>query len=274
MPSQQSEDPRSTEELLEAHRLEREDEGSNWSALWTIMRRGGRQEFEVGRRLSESAAPVDRVIGANLLAQLGAGSPVFQDEVVSILIRLLDDPDLDVVCSAALGLGHRNDPRAIEHLVALSQHPAGRVRYGVAFGLLAQDDPRAISALLQLSADDDLDTRNWAMFGLGTQIDTDTAAIREALANGLNDPDPEVRGEALVGLARRHDGRAMQALTRELEREDVVVLALEAAEILADRTLLSHLERLLASLPPDANSYFRDRLLEAIAACQAGRRST
>jgi HEAT repeat protein len=274
MPSQQSEDPRSTEELLEAHRLERKGEASNWDALLVIQRRGGRHEFEAGRRLTESTDHVDREIGVDLLAQLGAGDRVFQDEVVSILIRLLDDPDLDVIKAAAVGLGHRGDPRAIEHLVPLSRHPDERVRYGVTFGLLTHDDPRAISALLQLSADPDPDTRNWAMFGLGTQIDTDTAAIRDALARGVSDSDSEVRGEALVGLARRHDGRAMEALPRELGRDDVGILALEAAEILADPALLPHLERLLASLTPDSDVYFRGRLLEAITACQAGQQST
>lgn len=263
-------DPRSTEELLEAHRLERQDEASGWNALWAIRKRGGRHEFDLGCRLTASATSADREIGADLLAQLGAERLVFQDEVVSILIRLLDDPDLDVVRAAAVGLGHRRDVRAIAPLVALSQHQDVRVRSGVTFGLLAQDDPCAIAALIRLSTDPDLDTRDWAMFGLGSQTDVDTPEIRDALALGLSDSVPVVRGEALVGLARRHDGRVLEALTRELEREDFVVLALEAAELLADRSLLPQLERVWASQSEHAEGYFDMKLLAAIDACRAG----
>jgi HEAT repeat protein len=147
------------------------------------------------------------------------------------------------------------------------------VREGVVFGLLGHRDPQAISALILLSTDQDLDTRNWAMFGLGSQIDTDTPAIRDALASGLNDSDSEVRGEALVGLASRHDQRALEALPQELEKDDVGTLALEAAELLADPALVPHLEKLLATWTPDWNEEFRKRLLEAVAACRAGQRS-
>lgn len=269
MRRKQLEDLRSSEELLEAHRLEREDENSDWDALWLLRDRGSRYEFEMGHRLTKSRDSRDREIGADLLAQLGSGSGVFQDEVVSILIHLLNDPNPRVIAAAAIGLGHRQDARAIAPLVVLSQHPDVQVRYAVAFGLLGHEEDPAISTLIQLSGDSDLATRNWATFGLGSQIDTDTPAIRDALSTRLDDPDSEVRGEALVGLAYRQDPRALAALPGELEREDVGILALKAAERLADQALLPHLEKLLARLTPEDNDLFRQQLLKAIVACQA-----
>ena len=85
-------------------------------------------------------------------------------------------------------------------------------------------DARAIAALIELSSDPDYDVRNWATFGLGSQIDTDTPAIREALWARLEEPEDEVRGEAWVGLARRGDVRVAAALLRELELHEVDVL--------------------------------------------------
>jgi HEAT repeat protein len=140
-------------------------------------------------------------------------------------------------------------------------------------GLLTHEDEPAVLTLIALSSDPAVDVRSWATFGLGTQIDVDTPAIRNALMARLDDKDPEVRGEALVGLACRHDERVLRALPTELEKDDVVVLALEAAEILAVAWLVPHLERLLASLEPDANEYFRQRLIKAIAACRGEQQS-
>lgn len=263
-----ADDPRSSEELLEAHRIERLAEETHWDALWALRDRGTRHEFDMGRRLTESDHPRDREIGADLLAQLGAGERVFQDESVEILIRLLDDPDPAVVNSAAVGLGHRGDPRAVGPLVKLASRSEEAVRLGVAIGLLTHEDESAVLTLITLSSDPAVDVRSWATFGLGTQIDVDTPAIRDALTARLEDEDPEVRGEALVGLACRHDERVLRALPAELEKADVVVLALEAAETLAVAWLVPHLERLLVSLGPDANEYFRQQLIRAIAACR------
>lgn len=78
--------------------------------------------------------------------------------------------------------------------------------------------------------------RDWATFGLGQQCDLDTHEIREALVARLNDPDDDTRDEAIMGLARRKDARAIPAIERELRASEFGSLVLEAAELFGIRT--------------------------------------
>jgi HEAT repeat protein len=264
-------DSRSSEELVEAHRQELKSDEDSCEAIGILHFRGGKREFNLGKQLTESDNPDDRSIGADILAQLGWGDKTFHDESVDILLRLLDDPDPYVIYCAAVGLGHRNDARAIEALAKLTEHDDSQVRFGVTFGLSCHDDERAISSLIQLSHDSDHDTRNWAMFGLGSQTDMDSPEIRAALALGLKDADSEIRGEALVGLARRKDPRVYNAILKEWKLDDISILSLEAAEELADPNLVPLLEELEKSLDFTDDEYFHKRLKDAISSCQGSK---
>jgi HEAT repeat protein len=140
-----------------------------------------------------------------------------------------------VLPSIIFALGQLNDPRVVEPLVNLSTHQNARVRYAVVSTLGGHDDNLAIEAMVARSADQDSDVRNWATFGLGSMVDADTSAIRTALFARLEEEDDEIRGEAIVGLARRGDVRVTRALLQELERLRIEVLRewsliLEAAE--------------------------------------------
>ncbi|MEH2147231.1 hypothetical protein [Nostoc sp.] len=133
-------------------------------------------------------------------------------------------------------------------VIRLKSHPSPSVRYGVVFGLLGYEDELAISTLIELSSDRDGDVRNWATFGLGSQIETDTTAIREALyqrfINENTDENYEIYAEALVGLAKRKDSRILTRLIEELLSDYVGVLAVEAAEEFADSRLYPALMQL------------------------------
>jgi HEAT repeat protein len=78
----------------------------------------------------------------------------------------------------------------------------------------------------------DDDFRDWATFGLGVQGDMDSVEIREALVRRLNDPDEDVREEAMVGLAKRKDERAVPALLPALEQPDISDRVSEAAYLM------------------------------------------
>lgn len=277
-----AEDQRSSEELVEAHRREMNTENDTREAIGLLHFRGGWKEFELGRQLTKSDDPEDRAVGADILAQLGREKRSFHEESVEILINLLHDPDPRVIHDAAISLGHRNDARAIPPLAELTLHKDPLVRFGVTLGLSCHDDERAVVGLIQLTRDDDEDVRNWAMFALASQTDMDNPDIREALAAGLQDAEAEIRGEALVGLARRKDARVFTELVTAWQGDDINMLTLEAAEELADPALIPHLMELLEKLPekmpegPDStddtddtdDQYIEDRIRDAIASCE------
>jgi HEAT repeat protein len=188
-----------------------------------------------------------------------------------VLLRLLEEDDQPaVLSSAAVGLGHLHDDRAIERLAALAPHPDAQVRRGVVHGLMGHDDDRAVAALIGLSQDPDPSVRDWATFSLGVQTDRDTPEVREALAARLGEPDPEDRGDAILGLARRGDSRALAAALDAAPQSNEhwrpvnqAIVVLGAAT--GDRRLRDHLERLRAD--PEAAVAFGAELERAIARC-------
>src|SRR5579875_2218669 len=193
------------------------------SALTELHRRGGQEIFERAKALCQSSEPHERQLGALILGQLGiphpeerASSPFYAESVAILLGMLAREQDAATLSDIAIALGHRGDPSAIAPLVSLRNHPNADVRYGVAFALMGYEDDRAINALIALSADEEDKVRDWATFALGVQISTDTPAIRDALAARLGDSDDEARGEAFVGLARRHDPRMIAPLLADL----------------------------------------------------------
>ncbi len=197
-------------------------------SLVLIHYRGGEEEFRIGKEYCFSDDPGDRATGADIIAQLGWEDQSFRHESIEILTRLLDDSDIYVVYCAAVGLGHRSADSAVPALIRHVEHCESLVRHGVTYGLLGFEDERAIAGLIRLAADSDRDVRSWAVFGLGTQIDQDSPAIRAALRGALSDPDHEIRGEGLVGLARRGDSSIIQDLINEWKDDDVSILSIEA----------------------------------------------
>jgi len=212
-------------------------------SLAAVHYRGGKTEFELGRHYGASSDPLDRVTGADVLAQLGWGEATFQSESVEILISLLKDADERVISAAAVGLGHRKDPAAIRHVLALVDHPNPDIQLGVVHALSRHDIPAAIAGLIHLARDLHEDVRNWAAFGLGSMTEVDTPELSDALAGLLDDPNAEIRGEAMTGLARRQDARTLASIVRELAGEFHGSWCLEAAELLADVRLVPLLRK-------------------------------
>jgi hypothetical protein len=241
-------DPRSSEELVAACRAAWARQEYDCNAFAPLHFRGGELEFQLGKKLTECADAPDREIGARILGQLGGEKQSFLEESMPFLLSLLLDPEPDVVAQAVWALGHLRDDRAVDPMIALAGHPSAGVRYAVASSLPGASldsplEPRAAAALVPLCADGDFNTRNWAMFGLGQMHEQDTPAIRDALVQGSCDDDPEIRGEALVGLAMRKLPGAVYRISRDLDGEILYVLTLETARELADPALLPALHR-------------------------------
>ena len=255
----------STMEIVDLARYAKN--GEEYHDLIAILHlRGTIVEFEAAQNLARSLDPLEREIGADILGQLGGWERAFQDESVARLIALLADPVDEVIAAAAYSLGHRNAPEAVEDLLKLMDHPKPEIRHAVTIGLNCQEDPAAIAGLIRLAADNDKDVRNWATFGLGSQIETDSPEIRQALLARLDDDDHEIRGEALVGLARRQHPHMVDFICRELEGASLNILVVEAAEITADPQLYPLLLKWKKN-DGEEDDFFQHRLEEALKAC-------
>ena len=107
--------------------------------------------------------------------------------------------------------------------------------------------------------------RDWATFGLGRQSDIDSPDIRDALAARLLDSDENARNEAIVGLAKRQDYRAEQAILQAFEASSVGSLVFEACAMMPNTKFISHLEDFAKSNPKDEDIEL------ALAACRSGK---
>jgi HEAT repeat protein len=262
-------------EALIARSLAVADDESDerWEPVRTLHRRGDRPTFEAADALCRSTDPVQRCLGADILARLGLGEEPFLDERLAVLCELADrETNLNVLYSALSALGHLGDQRALEQLLRHSHHPDRDIRFAVAVALPACLAEGVMSsetaALLRLMEDQDEEVRDWATFGVGTLLEIDGPEIRDALVRRLSDPGADTSGEAVVGLARRKDPRCVEAIDRALVSANVGNLVVEAAAELGDSRFLPALEALDAA--GWANDDPRgDWLATAISRCSA-----
>ncbi|HLZ56455.1 MAG TPA: HEAT repeat domain-containing protein, partial [Ktedonosporobacter sp.] len=207
-------DPCKNEELLHIA-LTEEDEDVAWSAVAELQRRGDDPVYRLACDLCTAEDVHARQIGANILGQLGWGARTFPKESVATLLMMLDwEQEPEVLSAVAIALGHRHDAQAIGPLARFKDHLHASVRLGVVHGLLGYEDELAIQTLIAFSLDPQAEIRDWATFGLGSTIETDTPAVRSALLARLGDEDEDTRGEAIVGLARRGDRRMIEPLIK------------------------------------------------------------
>ena len=244
--SDASADPRSTPLLIRVATKSPDEDEAN-AAVQALRTRGDQEVLETASRLCVSNSPRERVVGAEVLGQLGGPcGTVFPEARYAVLEQLVrtENRDDDVLAAACLALGQLHDPRVCEPLARLRVHANPDVRFSVACGLLGYVEPSAVNALLELSIDADDEVRDWATFGIGSQIDLDTPEVRDALFARLEDANPDVQSEALVGLARRKDARALPIIAEHLQSSDLQLLDLDAAARFADPSLLPLLEQI------------------------------
>lgn len=246
-----------------------EGEAPGWDAIAELHKRGGSEIFALAQSLCQGDDSHERDVGACILGQLGWKDDYpFRDQTLPILFHLLEtDSNVLVLLSACHALGHLRDECSIEHVLPFVNHPHEDVRFSAVSALSCLEDERAINGLIQLSRDSDSDVRDWATFGLGSLIDTDTEAIRQALYERLSDTDEDTVGEAIVGLARRKDERVKSYVLKCLEQMLYGTLHLEAAEELADPGFLPALYHFRENWEGEKN-WIYDRLIDAIAACE------
>lgn len=248
------------------------DADERWLVVAELHRRTDRPAFEGARRLATADSSSDRVLGLDILGQIGyvADRP-FLEETLPILIAACADARTEVLAAAITALGHVSDHRALSSVLRHAGHICHDVRNSVAVALpaVAGDPPaaEAVAGLILLSADADPQVRDWATFGLGSQLDVDGESVRDALAARLLDDEGDTAGEALLGLARRGDRRALAPLLAWLAGDPGNLIVEAAAELGAIEALPALLRLKQAGWQDDEP---RPSILDdAIQACSA-----
>ena len=184
------------------------DSDEYWSDVRILQHRIDTPLIDKMRELIVHRDERHRVLAADVIAQGRAKEKKHSGVCVKLLLDALNRETSPQVPSAICNaVGHYKSADAIGPLAKLQSHSDENVRLAVVHGLSCQDDSIAVASLISLSVDSNRDVRNWATFGLGSMTSVDSGALREALLERTNEPDDEISGEALVGLALRGDTR-------------------------------------------------------------------
>jgi HEAT repeats len=263
-------DPRSTGEIIAAmltspaRDSDTFEDDSYWVNRGFLSRRPTPDTLARAVQLCASACEVEQRVGCDILAGLGAPDMPFRRESVGPVLEVLNGAiDPETVGCAISTLGHLGVPSVTSEVLRYCDHPNDSIRLVTAMALPGlRGAPEVVPALIRLSRDRDEDVRDWATFGLMNWIEDDTPEVRQAFLDRLDDPNAAVRGQALLGLARRRVPGTLEAIDREFMREAVYEDAVEAATKLGDPRAAPLLERLRERFPnwdaiPDALSQLR-----------------
>ena len=251
-----------------------QDDDTYWQIVKTLQNRDDDATFAEVVAICHGGTIEERRLGADVLSQFAARTDgPLRDSALPVLIDMArNNVDAEAVASIIGALAQIRHPFGLPAVLAHIGHPNALVRQHVAMALpdlagvpVAQD---AVDGLVRLSRDPDRSVRDWATFGLGTQLDSDSGDVRGALAARVDDEDAVTSGEALVGLARRHDPRAFTHILDRLRSLALADYLIDAAAELGDPRFLPLLQDL-----QDTVGVFNGRaasLEEAIESCGGG----
>jgi HEAT repeat protein len=184
-------DPRAVEPLIEALKT-----ADTWLAprIADILTRHGPIVVEpLLAVLDHSGRDPARAWAANVLGEVRA------EQAFPVLVRALDDPDDEVRAKSATALGRLGDQRAMSYLLdRLLTDPAPFVRARIAATLGRFDQPEVIDRLVRALGDQAW----WVRMRSVEALEHIGAQAEGPLLVALDDPDPEIRARAAVGLER------------------------------------------------------------------------
>lgn len=122
-------DKRSIDELVNVA-LHEKDENAAWDAVRALHWHGAKDVPEAARGLCRTSCPRKRMVGADILGQIGVPERAFPEECVAMIRELLkEEDDATVLCSAFIALSHLGDPRAVTAAKQYLSHANPDVRH-------------------------------------------------------------------------------------------------------------------------------------------------
>ncbi|MEM7373169.1 MAG: hypothetical protein AAF587_31385 [Bacteroidota bacterium] len=219
-----------------------------WDNIGELRKRPTKKVHAAAVELCRSPIDKEKIIGIDVLAQLGIRPRFMQEETVDLYFQLLENaPSPKVLESILSGIGHNNDNLSDKHMATLFgylDHSYSDVRFSLVHAILGVENPTAIHMLIKLSADKHPSVRDWATFGLGKQIEVSNDPIVNALWDRREDPFNQVRMEAISGLLAHKDSRIKAFLMEKLaDIDDLDLHILQAIESLDDPEFINLLEK-------------------------------
>lgn len=218
-------------------------------ALRTVDGRDAAQRLRLALRLAVESLAESRVLAAIVLRHVDPADAAAWSRAGHLARQLTYDSDPRVRQEAVISFASLAEEvsTAVSRL-RLDDRPGVRLAVTMAVG--AAVHAAEVDALITLLGDVDVEVRRWAAFMLASAATSSAVvgekAVGDVLCAALADADREVRGEAMVGLAklRSGDARFLEALLRSLHPDEYDDWSLEAAELVAGREVVESLQSL------------------------------
>ncbi|GHU19415.1 hypothetical protein FACS189475_06600 [Betaproteobacteria bacterium] len=245
-----------TTDKLFSRLINNRSEKDRWEKVRILQKRPCDEVYSRCLELANSENVKEKIIGIDVLAQLGAAVGVkrkpYEKQALHLYFKLLGkEENTKVIWSILYAIGHNAyHGLTLAQIKQLSRYKTNKnsiVRHALVMALSCVNKASAIDVLIGLSSDKSDYVRDWATFSLGQQIETDSEEIREALWKRVNDKHRDTRCEGIYGLAKRKDARAIELIRRELLADEgngeYSVLIFDAIDEFRDREFLPLLKR-------------------------------
>jgi len=231
-----------TSEKIFNRLLNNKTQKTYWKNISELRKRPNQDVYTKASELAKSNIDKQKIIGLDVLQQLGFDPRYNKKQTLQIHFELLEKTQTENVLKSIFhGIGHNNDELSdnqISKLIEFKDEKNIDVKHALISALSGIENSKTINVLIDLTKDKNSSTRNWATFGIGNLIETDNTDIRNALWDRVTDNDFETKSEAIVGLANRKDKRIKDIIISELKKGDYGTLLFEAILKLNDKEFL------------------------------------
>lgn len=227
------------------------------AAARELQLRGGYEVIQLANTFCQNSDYKKRKLGVFILGQINFISEKEEQTAFDILTKLaIEDKSAMVRSTAIESMAHRCNKNSSFYTLLMKycsmtfNNKSVYVRRATAFALSFINDEKTIPLLVSLCNDESDEVKNWAAFAINSN-EYDTKEIRDCFFEMFSDPNSEIKGEAITGLARCHDMRVITVLKQELKQKIVYDDIIKAVESLGDRNFIPILESLLSDFNDD-----------------------
>lgn len=212
----------------------KEDPEAYWAAVREVRQREAEAVFAALSPFASSEEPLLRQLVPDVLR----GMPALIEKTVALFKQMSateeDAGVLEAIAGAFTELRHAS---VVELLLPLTKHELPELRLSAMQGLV-QALEQVMDRFIELAADSAPEVRNWALFALSALVEVrpqHVGALREVFVRHMHDPHAEAQAEAVLGLARCSDRRALDPVAVGLRAKKPMSQYVEAAEFLISK---------------------------------------